>query len=265
MASKVRRIKYIFLIFSFSILAGSYFFFFENFGFLSLKNYVLEAPSADIEKRFWELLPPKCIRYWPVLIYESTHIRELMEKTIPVRVFTEVKGVGLFYTRISYLEPWLMAEWRGSTWHLSKEGYMWTPELYTFDVPKSPIWRISKTLDRYFGIEKSVIPDGVFKALFRVEEIRRFDGILRVQSWYSNAEYIDFDRRAGEFVLKITLNLNERRIILLINGEESKLSEIDMVLKQIMPQINLKDKEILIDMSYTDKVVVTRAREGSLK
>jgi hypothetical protein len=265
LASKVKKISFFFLVFTFSFLAGSFFFFFENFGFLSLKSYVLETPSAEIESRFWESLPPRCLRYWPVLVYKSSHISVLMEKTVPVQVSTEAKGVGLFHTRISYLEPWLMIEWKGNTWYLSKEGYMWAPELYTFKVPRSPIWRISETLNRYFGIDKSVIPDGVFPAMFSVEELRQFDGIFRVQSWYADTKYIDFDRRAGEFVLKLSLDLNGKMIVLLINGEENKLSEIDMILKQIMPQIDLDDKETFIDMSYTDKIVVTRAREGSLK
>ena len=265
MASKVKKISYFIFVFAFSFLAGSIFFFFENYGFLSLRGYIVEAPSADIEKRFWDSLPPECIRYWPVLVYKSREISVSMEKAIPVQVLTEAKGIGLFYTRISYLEPWLMVEWRGNVWYLSKEGYMWAPELFSFEVPKSPHWSISDTLNRYFGIEKSEIPDGVFTAMFSIEEIKRFDGILRVQSWYANTKHVEFDRRAGEFVLRLSLDLNGRKILILINGEDNKLSEIDMLLKQIMPQIDFDDKVTFIDMSYTDKVVVTRAREGSLK
>jgi len=264
LASKFKKIRYFFLVFMLSFLAGSFFFFFENYGFFSLKGYVLETPSADVEKRFWELLPPECIRYWPIMVLKSSQIRILMEKTIPVQVSIEAKGIGLFHTRIFSLEPWLIVEWRGSIWHLSKEGYMWMPKL-SYKVPKSPLWKISEKLNRYSDIGKMVIPDGVFPAMFPIGELERFDAIFKLQSWYANVEYIDFDRRAGEIVLRISLGLNGRKIILIVNGEENKLSEIEMFLEQILPQITLEDKRILIDMSYPDKVVVSRAHEGSLK
>gem|GEM_PF-1462496 len=265
MASKIKKIRYFFFVFTFSFLAGSVFFFFENYCFLSLNGYVLETPSAEVEKRFWELLPPECIRYWPVMVFKSSQIRTLMEKTIPVRVSTEATGVGLFHTRVSYLQPWLKVEWRGSLWHLSKEGLMWpwAPELYNFEVAKSPLWKISETLNRYSDIGKSVVPDGVFPAMFPVGELERFEAVFKVQSWYANVEYVDFDRRAGEILLRISLVLNGKKIILMVNGEEDKLSEIDTFLRQILPQTD--HREILIDMSYPDKVVVTRAHEGSLK
>lgn len=264
MASKVKSIRYYILVFILSFLAGSYFFFFESFGFFSLNGYVLETPNAEVEKRFWELLPPECIRYWPALVFKSSQIRALMEKTIPVKVSTEAKGVGLFHTRVSYIEPWLKIEWRGNVWHLSKEGCMWATEL-SFKDFKSPVWKVSEALTRYSDIGKSITPDGVFPAMFSVEELERFEAIIKVKSWYTDVEYVDFDRRTGEILLRILLNINGRKILLIINGEENKISEIDMLLKQILPQIDLRDREILIDMSYPDKVVVTRAHEGSLK
>jgi hypothetical protein len=251
-------------VFIFSFFAGSAFFLFENFGLLSLKGYVLETPSADIEKRFWELLPPECIRYWPVLVFKSSLIRTILEKTTPVRVSTEAKGVGLFHTRITYLEPWLMVEWRGDIWYLSKDGYMWAPELYAFGISESPIWKISESLNRYSDTGIAA-PDGVFPAMFSVVELERFDSIFRAQSWYTNVEYISFDRRAGDFLLRLSLDFRGKKVIVIINGEENKLYEIDYFLRQILAQISLDDKEVFIDMSYPDKIVVTRAHEGSLK
>jgi len=260
LASKVKKARYFFGVFMFSFLAGSFFFFFENFGFLSLKGYVLETPNADVEKRFWELLPSECLRYWPVMVFKSSQIRALMEKTIPVRVSTEAKGVGLFHTRISYFEPWIMVEWRGNIWHLSKEGYMWATELYTLKVPDSPLWKVSEALTRYSDIGRPFVPEGVFPAMFPTEELKHFETLFKAQSWYRGVEYVDFDRRAGEIVLRISLNLSGKKIILTVNGEEGKLSEIDMLLKQILPETGVGDGEIFIDMSYPDKVVVTRAK-----
>jgi hypothetical protein len=262
LASKVKRIRYFFFLFLFSFFAGSAYFLFLNFGLLSLKGYVLETPSVDIEKRFWELLPAECIRYWPVFVYKFSQIRDLMEKTTPVQVSTEIKGVGLFHTRISYLEPWLMVKWRERVWYLSKEGYMWAPELYDFDVPSSPTWEIKESLSRYSDVS---MPEGVFPAVFSVEELKRFDGIFCGQSWYTNVNNIGFDRRAGEFLLEISLDLGGKKVVLIINGEENKLYEIDNFLKQVLSQISLDDRNIYIDMSYLDKIVVTLAREGSLK
>ena len=264
MASKAKRVRYSFWMFVFSFLAGSVFFFFENFCFLLLSGYVLEAPNADVEKRFWDLLPPECIRYWPVMVLKSSQISILMEKTFPVRVSTEAKGVGLFHTRITYLEPWLMVEWRGKTWYLSKEGYMWPLELHSYKDFKFPVWKISEVLTRYSDAGKSATPEGVFPAMFPVDELKLFDDIFRKQNWYTVINHIDFDRRAGALLLKISLDLNGKKAILIVNGEENKLRGIDTLLEQILPQINLNDKEVYIDMSYPDKVVITRAHEGSL-
>ena len=266
MASKVKRVRYSFWMFAFSFLAGSIFFLFENFCYLSLNDYIVEAPNAEVEKRFWDLLPPECIRYWPILVFKSSQIRILMERTYPVRVSTEAKGVGLFHTRISYIEPWLMVEWRGKTWYLSKEGYMWPLELHTYTNKDSkfPVWKISEALTRYSDVGKSAIPEGVFPAMFPVDELKLFDDIFRKQSWYTDVKYVDFDRRAGELLLKISLDLSKKKVILIVNGEKNKLSGIDTLLEQILLQINMNDREVYIDMSYPDKVVITRAHEGSL-
>jgi hypothetical protein len=155
-------------------------------------------------------------------------------------------------------------EWRGNTWYLSKEGYMWSPELYDFKISEYPLWKIAESLNRYSNIGRVAL-DGVFPAVFSIEELKRFDDIFRVQSWYANADSISFGRRAGEFVLKLSLNLRGKRIILVVNGEENKLREIEMLLGQILSQIASEGREIFIDMSYPDKVVVSRAHEGSLK
>jgi len=265
LASKIKKIGCFFFLFTFSLLAGSVFFIFEKFCLFSLQGYVVEAPSADVEKRFWDLLPPECIRYWPVFVFKSSQIRASMEKIIPVQISTEAKGIGLFHTRIAYLEPWLMVEWRGSAWCLSDKGRMWSPELYSLGIPKAPLWKISESLNKHFDIGEPAAQSGVFKAMFSIDELKRFDDIFRAQSWYTNTEYISFDRRAGEYFFKLSIDLNGKKIILIINGEESKLREIDMLFKQIMTQINLDSKEIFIDMSYTDKIVVASAQEGSLK
>jgi hypothetical protein len=244
-------------VFTFSFLAGSAYYLFEYYGVLSLKGYVIEAPSADVEKRFWDLMPAECIRYWPVFVYKSSQIRGILEKTIPVQVSTEAKGIGLFHTRISYIESWIMVEWRKSIWCLSKEGYMWAPEINALKTPKSPLWKVSELLDRYPDVEK-IAPEGVFQAMFSIDELKRFDDIFRVQSWYAGTEYISIDRRAGEFILELLINLKGKKLVLTVNGVEAKLREIDIILKQILAQINPDGKEVFIDMSYTDKIVVTQ-------
>jgi len=142
---------------------------------------------------------------------------------------------------------------------------MWAPELYPLEAPELILWRVSEALDGYSSIGRVGVPEGVFSAMFPVRELGRFDDIFRKQSWYANVNYVDFGRRGGELLLRISLDLNERKIILIINGEEDKLSEIDILLKQILPQIDIGNGGILIDMSYSDKVVVTRAHEGSLR
>jgi hypothetical protein len=257
LAPKVKKIRYFFLVFTFSFLAGSAYYLFEYFGVLSLRGYVLDAPNADVEKRFWELLPADCIRYWPVFVYKSSQIRTLMEKTVPVQVSTEAKGIGLFHTRISYLEPWLMVEWRRNTWYLSKEGYMWAPEINAFKIPESPLWKVSESLNRYSEVGEHA-PDGVFHAMFSIDELKRFDDIFRVQSWYADTEYISINRRAGEFIMELSINQKGKKVVLIVNGAESKLREIDTLLKHVLAQIIPDGKEVIIDMSYTDKIVVTR-------
>ena len=259
-SKKIKKVRYFFLIFTFSFLAGSFFFIFENFGLLSLRDYILETPNADVEKLFWELLPSECIRYWPVMVFKSSQIRISMEKTIPVQVSTEAKGVGLFHTRISFIEPWLMVEWNGKIWHLSKESYMWAPELYSVEVANSPLWKISEALTQYFNIGNTFVIDGVFSAMLPLDELKRFEAVFIAQNWYADTEYIELGRRAGEILIKISLSLNGKKIILIINEDEDKLSKIDMFLEQILSQADMGDGTIFIDMSYPDKVVVTRAK-----
>lgn len=240
---------------------GGGYFCFEEYALFSLNGYALRAPDPLIEKRFWDLFPPACLRYWPIFMFKFPQISTLLERTIPVNAITEVTRSGGFVTRIAFVQPWLRVEWMGAPWYVSEKGFMWSPSLWGLRPPRGAVWKLPDSFGRYSQPGKiENIPDGVFPAMFSVEMLKNFVNIFEGQTWFQNVSEVDVERQAGEYVLKLNVDFNGRKILLKAQGDIGKWRSIGAALPRVAPQATV------VDMTYSNKLVVKRnAHEGSSK
>lgn len=267
MVSKKGGIKGIVLVFLLSFLAGGGFFFFDEFDLFSLREYVLEAPDSEIEQRFWNLIPPECIRFWPLFVLRFPQLQLLMERTIPVTVVNEITGNGSFCTKIDFIEPWIRIGWKGSNWYLSESGMMWKPSIWGLKSPGGPLWKLPDTFGshNYSGMIENV-PDGVFPAMFSVDLLREFVEIFDDKPWFKSVKEVEITRRAGEYILKLTVDAGRRSVFLSAQGDSQKWNDIEFLLKRIVPSAVRQSEDLTLDMTYSNKIVVRRdVHEGSSK
>lgn len=256
-----------------SALLGGFCFLFEHNAWMSLRDYRIETTDPTLERSFWGLIPSRSIRFWPFFVRDARGIGSFMERTLPVTVRTEIKGLGAFSTTITLLSPWGLVEWRENVWCVSKEGRMWNAsdpalKLQGLEPPKKPLWRIS-TLPTPVSSDDSPLPGGVFPSLFPLEAVKDFLTQLGDRSWFKDVEEVTLDRRAGKELFRLRIVRGKQDFAVLIQSSKFGWQELGLALENILDRLSKEGGNHLIDATYEDKIVVrnlsTAAGEGSSK
>jgi hypothetical protein len=180
-------------------------------------------------------------------------------------------GFGTFLTNMDLLSPWLLVEWRGQVWCLSREGRMWNTadedaRIEGLNIPEKPLWRIRT--DSAEGNEAPV-PKGVFPFLFSVEGIERFLEGFGKSSWFGYVEDVTVDRRGGADIFTLRCVRGKRTLTILIQKNPQGWQELNTALEHILERLWREGGDHLIDATYEDRVVVGElsagAGEGSSK
>lgn len=256
-----------------SMLLGGLWTLFEYNEWMSLRNYSIKAADPVLERRFWEMFPSQCLRFWPFFIRKSQDMGSFLEKTLPIVVRTKMTGFGVFSTDIELLSPWVVIEWRGIVWCVSREGKMWntsdpSTHIKGLDIPQKPLWRMSPSAFPLSQDERP-LPGGVFPSLFSVEVIEKFLTEFENEPWFKDAQEIFLDRRAGADLLKLRLVRGKQEFVILIQRDKYGWRELNIALEHILDRLLKEGGNHLIDATYEDKIVVrnlsTGAGEGSSK
>lgn len=256
-----------------SVLLGGLWSLFEYNAWFSFGNYSLKAPDPALERAFWELLPSRVLRFWPFFVRDSRNVGGFLEKKLPVAVRTEMRGLGSFSTRIDLLSPWLVAEWRGQLWVVSREGRMWNTadssmRLSGMEIPERPLWRIP-TLPETLSRDVLPLPRGVFPSFLPTGTVEEFLARLGLCSWFRDVQDIELNRRAGSTLFKLGLVRGKQKFTVLIQRNGYGWQELGLALEQIVDRLSTEGGDHLIDATYENKIVVrnlsTGAGEGSSK
>lgn len=241
---------------------------------MSLRSYSVEADDPALEKFFWESFPAEGLRFWPVLLYRAQSIGDFLEKTIPVLVHTTMTGYGRFTTKIDLLSPWLLLEWRGQIWCLSREGRMWNTadaslRVGGMKVPAKPLWRIAPLAGDPVSADERSLPGGVFPALFPVSVIKKFLAEFEKENWFGDVQEIVLDRRGGADLFRLRFVRGTQEFRILIQEDRYGWQELNIALGYIVNRLLKEGGNHLIDATYANKIVVRNlsatAGEGSLK
>lgn len=273
MVSKKTSIRWRTILILFSLLMGSVFFLYEEYAFLSLNECKIFAPSMQVEEQFWRVFPADCVRSWPALIFRLPQMAAFLERTIPIKVSFEADGFGVFDIKVSPLSAWLYVEWRGRLWYLSESGFMWDPSLLNLPAPHEVVWELTDTLfdsthsvSSQYQMNSQLPPDGVFPVIFPVAEIKSCFALFDKKAWAEKIQKVILERRAGEYIIKVSIMSDNQKILLVAQKESEKWRDMDTLLSHILPQVKKESGDFIVDMTYSNKVVITRgAQEGSSK
>jgi hypothetical protein len=245
----------------------------ERFVWMSMQEFHIKVTDPVLEKRFWDIFPSQCLRFWPLFLRRSQVMKVFLERTLPVLVSTRVTGFGGFATDIELLSPWVLVEWREQVWCISQEGRMWNIadkdlEIIGLDLPRKPLWRIP-----FLPVEASEdvysLPRGVFPSLFSVEAIEDFLARFGSESWFGNIEEVVLDRRAGADLFNLRFIRGGQELTILLQKDKYIGQELNTALEHILKSLQKEGGNHLIDATYEDKIVVKKlslgAGEGSSK
>ncbi|MDR1622206.1 MAG: hypothetical protein LBS00_07515 [Synergistaceae bacterium] len=244
----------------------------ERYIWMSMRGVTIKAADPVLEKRFWDIFPSRCLRFWPLFLRRSQAIGAFLERTLPVLVYTRMTGVGKFTTDIKLLSPRVLVEWRKQVWCISQEGRMWNVaerslEVGGLELPRKPLWRVPFLSGESSGDVS--LPQGVFPSLFSVEAIEDFLTGFGNESWFENIEEIVLDRRAGADLFKLRFVRGGQELMILLQKDKYRGRELDIALGLILENLRKEGGNHLIDATYEDKIIVRKlslsAGEGSSK
>jgi hypothetical protein len=259
----------------------------ERYVWTAMGEFRVKAAAPSLEKRFWDIFPSQCLRFWPLFLRRSRDIGFFLERTLPVLVFSHMTGFGTFDVDIKWLSPWIVVEWRGQVWCVSKEGRMWNvaDEVLGADglkIPKKPLWRISSSYSSSHspspplpetpaeaGRDAYALPEGVFPSFFPIKVIEDFLTRFADESWFEYVEEIVLGRRAGADLFDLRFVRGRQKFTILIRQDKYGRHELDAALGQILGRLQREGGNYLIDATYEKKIVVRNlsfgAEEGSSK
>jgi hypothetical protein len=245
----------------------------ERFVLMSMRGFHIKVTDPVLEKRFWDIFPSQCLRFWPLFLRKSQAMKAFLERTLPVLVYTRVTGVGVFTTEIKLLSPWVLVEWRGQVWCISQEGRMWNIadknlKITGLDLPRKPRWRVPFLSTEASGDVYS-LPGGVFPSLFPIEAIEDFLTRFGSESWFKNIEEVVLDRRAGADFFNLRFVRGRQEFTILLQKDKYRGQDLNIALEHILERLQKEGGNHLIDATYEGKVVVKNlslgAGEGSSK
>lgn len=224
----------------------------------TLSDYRIEAQSQALERRFWDVLPKRCITFWPYLISDSKTTGEYLERDMPVTVTTKMEGLGKFRTRIDWLSAWIKVDWRGKIWCISRDGRMWLFERgrQNDDNAGKLIWKIPDEGNLTEGITVSTPASGVFKSPVSTEVIAKFLDDFKGCKWFEAATDITWERRAGMDLFFLKLSHGTQRFELYLQSDKYSGQDVGEMIDSLFTRLINEGGNHIIDATYEGKVLL---------
>ena len=255
---------------AFSLFLGSVMAWEEFTQFLSLGSLTIrtEAPAAEL--LLWKSLAPEELRYWPIFLYRSGRLQEKIESELPVLFMLSRDGASKFFITLEPLRPYFVVRWKERSFYLTREGRIWDTAHpangMLFPVPdlsKSPPFVLADMLPppAETSGDGSMVTESLFPAGLFAEWL---DG-LESNGWLGQTRQIAVSKREGKYLLRLNMNIAKKAVSVLLWGERSRWREISSAVSQILNQLQLSGGDIIIDATYSDRVIVRSGKEGSGK
>lgn len=247
----------------FALLLGSIWGCESYFLWLSTKSMRVESLDPVAELFFWECIDPDALRYWPVFFTERGEIRSRIERISPLKCTISRRGVAGTEISIEPLVPWIMAKWGDKEYFVARDGSAWDRSLQLNSVlkgikpPANPPFIFTDDFPPPFAEDDSVV---VKRAVFSMDTIDEWLRGLSALGWGLQVEKIFVARREGRELVRLVLNRGASHI--LIWGEAGGWRGLKPALSQIVEQLHFLGDDIIIDTTYTDRIIVRSAERG---
>ncbi|MDR1048295.1 MAG: hypothetical protein LBL51_00950 [Synergistaceae bacterium] len=258
-----RKFVWLKLIFC-SLLLGGLWRFNERYLWMSFRGFRIEVSDPALERRFWDVFPSRCLRFWPLFVRQSREIGAFLERTLPVLVDTRMTGLGEFSTEIRLLTPWLLVEWRGARWCVSREGRMWntadeSARVPGLELPRKPVWKFSSSSE---ALERTPWPGGDFPSIFSMGPVEDFLSRFGREPWFRDVQEVTVGRRAGDELFRLRFVRGRQEFVILIQHEKYEARELEVTLARILAALLEEGGSHLIDATYRNKIVVSALSAG---
>ncbi len=227
----------------------------EYKGYFALSNYEIISDSPELEKRLWEVFPNRCIKFWPYIYWDAKGFEEFLMRDIPVNVRTEIKFTGKIKTVIKYLQSWLKVEWRGHIWSISRDGRMW---LADESEENKLIWKLPESANIGDEFNLQINLNGIFRAPFSTEIMRRFQNDFENYEWFKNANEITWERRAGYDLFKLQINNAKQNLEIHVQREKYLGQDLGEIIQEIYKRALREGGNKVIDATYEGKVLLRK-------
>ena len=255
------------LIFSLAALFAGMLASWENFGqFLSLGNLRITSDDPAAERIFWRNLDPDMVRFWPIFLLQRDEVRRRLETQAPLSAVIRREGIRSFAVDLKPLVPWLLLRWQERDFYLSREGFIWKkdhplntslPGIHPPAIP--PV-----VLADSFPSPEGILGEGmmVSNSVFPVETLAGWIESLSATEWFPRMEKLLVSRREGQYLLEVFWQFQKKTVRLLFTGDRKRWGEIFSALSQILQQLQLSGEDIIIDTTYSDRIIVRSVQGG---
>ena len=234
--------------------------FFQPF---SLRNIQVKSDDPVAELFFWKNISSRALRFWPAFFLGKDELQKTVEAQAPLLCTINRKGIAEAEIRIRPLEPWITAQWGGREYYVSRDGFAWdtanelNKSLKGIVRPKAPLINFTDDFPSPALGNTSAI---VSRVVFPLELLQGWLDGLSGNRWGAQLEQINVSRREGKYLLKLVFNKGGAHVLLW--GERPRWKELSSALSQIMEQLHFLGNNIIIDTTYTDRIIVRSMARG---
>lgn len=234
--------------------------------FLSLGHLAVSTGTPAAEQLFWNTLKPEELRYWPVFMYRCGRLKEKIESELPVSFSIQRKGTTGFLVNLEPLRPAFTVRWKERSFYITKRGRIWDTDhpsgeiISREDLPQAPPFVLADTLPPPMNIsgDRYLVTDSVFPAALLSEWLAG----LESNGWMGHTRLVKISKREGKFLLKLDMKVAKKAVSVLLWGERSGWEKIFSAVSQILNQLQLSGGDIIIDATYTDRIIVRNSPVG---
>lgn len=234
--------------------------FFQPF---SLRNIRIRSDDPVAELFFWKNISSRALRFWPAFFLEKDVLRKTVEAEAPLFCSIHWTGIAGAEVMIQPLQPWIVAHWDGREYYVSRDGFAWetanelNEKIKGIVRPKAPLITFSEDFPSPALGNSSAL---VSRAVFPLDLLQGWLDGLAENRWVARIEQINVSRREGKFLLQLVFNKGGAHVLLW--GERPRWKELSSALSQIMEQLHFLGDNIIIDTTYTDRIIVRSMARG---
>lgn len=228
---------------------------------LRFKGVSFESLALLPDEFFWKRLDAVSHRFWPFLIIRRSSIERSIMSVAPVVVQINMEKPGFFSVSFKPLDPWFMVFWSGGEWFLSRSGRMWSVhhELNNIIAQQTAIegpvliWGegLPDPVPSGIRIEKDVVDSSI-----PIKDLESWKKALEDSGFYTRISSITINRREGKRVVEILERKDPGSVRIVLNDSTDNWASLLGAVDDIYTQSGATGKNIVVDTTYTGKVLV---------